>query len=108
MASQIRIDLDDYIGDFDDHDLARELRRRGYGIYAPPALLESLKRTDRREHGIEPDHNPSLEQELHAVRAAVTQGRIQDALAMIDRLVKPRFRDIEDCKSAYAQSRKAA
>lgn len=108
MASQIQIDLDDYIGDFDDHDLAQELRRRGYGVYAKPPLLEALKRTDRREHGIEPDYNPSLEQELQAVRAAMVQGRIQDALAIIDRLVKPRFRDIEDCKSAYAQSRKAA
>lgn len=103
--SYVRIDLSDYIDEFDDADLAREMRSRGYGVYAPPALLAALNATDKSRHGVEVDNSPSFEDELRALRTCIVERRDDDALALLDRLLQPRFRNLEHCKDEYGKAK---
>lgn len=98
----VTVDVDVYIGEFDDAALVHEIRKRGFSVSAPPAKWEKM-----RGCGVERDDNNSMEDELALLASAIRDHRLGDALAQIDRLLQPKYRDIGACRAAYDQLRKA-
>jgi hypothetical protein len=80
-AKSVTVDVTVDLSDFDEEDLVEHLQACGY------AVLES------GGEGFEVD-------DLQRIRDAVVENRIADALALLDRIISPKWPSLTACQSA--------
>ena len=87
----VDVDINDVLGEMSDSDLIEELRSRsgaatksGFTTQTPSTFLTSA--------------------EIDELSSAVRSGRKDDALALIDRISRPKFHDPSACLLDYKKS----
>lgn len=106
--ANVSVDVDVDLQEFDDDDVLRYVMEMGYAIYATPkmAKLDHVNRMLKRLK-IEVDMNAPISDDLLAVRSELLRGDPQEALALLDRALFPKFGSIADCQAKYALARAA-
>lgn len=108
MGGHRSVTVDVYIDDFSDVDIISAARARGYVVVVPKSKVDAAKkRGDYRDMDVLIDKSPSPYEEMESVRDAIRERRVGDALATIDRLLAPKYRNVADCREKYDLLKKA-